>query len=1055
MLTQNSRIPCVTIAEKQATGEFLEVEKNGKRLIDVNSLLDVTNAVGSEKELHILRWTESCEDSFKRGLVIVFRIPQKEDETEQWLQVVERDKTFVLAATSSKLQATPLFLRMSNNVVTVTTLSENVTNTKIMITTKINKELSVQFVSLEKAKSLDNNFCWKYKLLMDFGEDIIELQPCHDNMQTCLLKYDSHKNLVCTGPKPAENEIDNFLVYHSLEYSFIVDSKYGIDLTEPGEQYLSLNFYYNTMRNKDPQKRLIRYDERFQKMALEIIKSSDSTLIDDMLAAEYSYYIILVNVIREAFARPFNFEEFLENSQTCWCEYILKKEEKLMNFEKELVICNLSSETFKPISHIVFSQVAKHLQEKSWNDLLRVAKDLSKITKLREDKNVDFVNCFVAFLMHAVNDFEDFENKMSEIKDLVSNHILRLSNQLSSRDDKEKADLLTRNSETFRIVNDLINDRTTVDIKGRMKIIRVNDKAIGNRFYATLSLARKLGQDDGMYFFEIIRYFEKLKLYDKRNLNESCRRIWQELQRKKCESFADEKTKEKCQCERYVGGETSISCISCQHDHNKIEQFSDLNNLPCIVIVIEKARIGETFPTSFNCMDLRLRHQSNKPKLTSLMQELGRLCRYQKKGDYSVMPYVLVGPAAVYDLQEYLKLSAVFHSSYKDGNVDMYTTKFDPKSTDSDIQTGKKSRRAAHQPNNRNYDNENIHQHNNRLLLQAEPQIGKTGVFLKLISMLRVNIAGSRRQCIAEEEDEYDSGSDDDDNQRGMLEDGWRFPYWEDMQLDGKLKTTITNSKYRRVFGKYQYKIPPSNFNVEHTQHNSVKAAESAPTKMRVPLVNRGKFRAWSHIEHNHCLECKSDAPVKEYSIKMDGIENRIKIYIPSVKRFKPMADKLNMNSEGPDDTIPTDSCLETWIFNPTYNRVTDATINYFHAMASQETSSQNQYIQILVVRPDDFNRYASLWQSTHAILQLPDCLPGCDVDVNSGGVGFARRFIQLFAEHLKLDLIFMLDDNIYSICSADPNSNEYYNSGHASNCNNIPTTGIENDIILRRFETS
>ena len=92
LLTQNSRIPWITIAEKQENGEFLEVEKNGKRLIDVNSLSDVTNAVGSEKELHILRWTESCEDSFKRGLVIVFRVPQKEGETEQWLQVVERTK---------------------------------------------------------------------------------------------------------------------------------------------------------------------------------------------------------------------------------------------------------------------------------------------------------------------------------------------------------------------------------------------------------------------------------------------------------------------------------------------------------------------------------------------------------------------------------------------------------------------------------------------------------------------------------------------------------------------------------------------------------------------------------------------------------------------------------------------------------------------------------------------------------------------------------------------------------------------------------------------------
>ena len=1027
LLTQNSRIPWVTIAEKQENGEFLEVEKKRNRLVNPSTGSDVTNKVGPEKELHILRWTESCEDSFKRGLVIVFRVPQKESEPEMWLTVVERNRKFVLTITTNKQEATPLFLKMKNNIVTVETMERNGSNTKVLITRKENNEFFVQFVPVD---CLASNDCSSYKLLMDFGEDIIELQPClTDNIQ---LMYDSKKNLVCTGRRPAENKIDNFLVYHSLEYSFIVDSKYGIDLTEPGEQYLSLNFYYNTMRNKDPRKRLIRNDERFEAMARTISKNLGTTLIDDMLAAEYSYYIILVNVIRGAFARPLNFEEFLDNLRTCWYEYIRMKKEKLTNFEKELENCDLNGEAFKPISHMVFNDVAKYLQEESWKELLRVAKDLSKIKRVREDEYVDFVNCFVAYLMHAD---EDIENKMSEIKKLTLSHIPHLISQFSFSDEHEKTVLLTRNSETFRIVNDLINGRTSVNIKGRMKIIRVNDTAIGNRFYATLSLARKLGQDDGTYFFEIIRYFEKLKLYDQRNMNESCRRIWQELQRKRCESFTHEKTREMCQCESYVGGDKSIACMNCQHDHTNIKQFSDLNNLPCIVIVIEKARIGETFPKSFNCMDLRLRNRVQKPKLTSLMQELGRLCRYQEKCDYSEMPYALIGPAVEKSLREYLNKSAVFHSSYTNGNVDTYTSKSGSKHAN-DIMPSKqtKSRRqAAHQPNNKNYDSNNMDQHQNRLLLQAEPQIGKTGVFLKLISLLRLKIIGSHQEDSVEFDDDNDSESDQDINNNEILADNWSYPYWKDMRNDDSLKKVISNSKYSRLFGEYNYKIPPSYFNAGR----KVKKGECKIKKMQISCTDDGQFRALSHIEHNHCLECKTDAPVSQYLVKMDQLEHMIKILVPSLKRYEPMTHILTKKDLTIDDTNPTDSRLKTWIFNPTYNRATDATINYFHAMASKDSSSQNQYIQILVVRPDDFNRYASLWQSTHAIIQMPDCLPGCDVDVNSGGIGFARRFIQLFAEHLKLDLIFMLDDNVYSICSPNPNVNDDHNYGEASSSNN------------------
>lgn len=58
---------------------------------------------------------------------------------------------------------------------------------------------------------------------------------------------------------------------------------------------------------------------------------------------------------------------------------------------------------------------------------------------------------------------------------------------------------------------------------------------------------------------------------------------------------------------------------------------TDLLHLPCIVLLNEKGRMGDTFPHSFACMDLRLRKQDNAAgNLRSLTQELGRMCRYVK-----------------------------------------------------------------------------------------------------------------------------------------------------------------------------------------------------------------------------------------------------------------------------------------------------------------------------------------------------------------------------------------------------------------------------------------
>ena len=53
--------------------------------------------------------------------------------------------------------------------------------------------------------------------------------------------------------------------------------------------------------------------------------------------------------------------------------------------------------------------------------------------------------------------------------------------------------------------------------------------------------------------------------------------------------------------------------------------YGELESLPCILVLCEKGRMGDTFPFSFAYLDLRVRPARY---LSTAIQELGRLCRY-------------------------------------------------------------------------------------------------------------------------------------------------------------------------------------------------------------------------------------------------------------------------------------------------------------------------------------------------------------------------------------------------------------------------------------------
>ena len=77
-----------------------------------------------------------------------------------------------------------------------------------------------------------------------------------------------------------------------------------------------------------------------------------------------------------------------------------------------------------------------------------------------------------------------------------------------------------------------------------------------------------------------------------------------------------------------------------------------------LLLLVEKGRLGDTYPKSFRSLDLRARNRTSTPFVAPMVQELGRLCGYydacadcvdaQKphacKCDHRQRPWALLSP---------------------------------------------------------------------------------------------------------------------------------------------------------------------------------------------------------------------------------------------------------------------------------------------------------------------------------------------------------------------------------------------------------------------------
>ncbi|CAH1775368.1 unnamed protein product [Owenia fusiformis] len=1002
LLSDNTRLPskkyCATSIVNNELILVQQLEKS-KHLMQGNNI--VTQLVGPKNDLHHVRWSEALKHRLEQGIVVTLQIPQKKSKgsfDQVWLEV--RNKKL---CKSKDLKPSELTIRGENGIVKVRH------GGNILAAIKYGSSTHLEFID----ENDSNRFSTEFNIKLEYGEDVFQLSTRTETEHKNFMKYCPKEECMILDRKPAESYqvLGGLKFVQDIHYLMVIGickaSQLGT-LNTKNKRYLSLTFYYNSIRNKEKDEQLIRYDKNFSDLSSDLSKNSATqinTNLDSLLASEYAFFI-------------------------------------LSNEGLQSLKLQISSHQRVSIPKTIFE---------SW---------IKKIHKLREERTTTFAKNLDE--NHGQNlklIFEEVKDALKNIpqRSFNSNIYIRLMKNIIYGDDCEIGpdcpeklekdqllaafDVCLKESETLRIVDDLIQDQSALKsgLKGKMKIIRATGKKNGDKIYKILCLARKVaGGTDKNYMFEIIRDYSNFQIRDINNEDDTSAlyRIRQVLQTNDCQHVDEnEESREMCQCKRLEYESKSLECKNCKHRHKSVTQYSDLENLPCILILVQKGRMGDTFPSSLNTMDLRLHFQDSKnpPYFNAIVQELGRLCRYSEEMPLNELPYVLIGKHLYENFENSLDSSAVYY-----GYIEQKPSMLD------------RRLKADNKAGGKGADVDNETKHFNRILLSAEPQIGKTGTYLKVISLIKkiirqnVKPQTALEECTVSDEELSDDSTDNESGDETIPDSKqdkskfWLYPPRR-MFKKGILKAKINcQSKYDPIYGQYKHgKEPTNRFLPKYTRKETNKKSK----KKGKETNGENPYRPMTRV--HTCPTCMIEG-LNSHEVEITIQGQCTSISIPNSRYYQARVMKTLNKKSSPEIPMdpPTGNELQSWIFTPTYGRATTGSVNFCGTMRLKDKYRTScEFIHVLVVKQEEYEEYCLNWRTTHAILKLPNNIE--DTDVHKGGVGYSRRFIQHFAEEFHLDTIFMIDDNLAAFKEVKEQEGFLERNNGTLKTENIPLYGV------------
>ena len=751
--------------------------------------------------------------------------------------------------------------------------------------------------------------------------------------------------------------------------------------------YLSLNRILNSMRLENPDDRLLDCDQSFNSSLLKFKKD-----IDDVLTASYSFYLLVT-------------KSFLSIQDPGRIK-ILFEDGRLPEIQEKLDLFRTAIVEKKPDGVISVETWDFFLQEK------RTELERLKAAAIKEKNKTPFEEQLVIILKLRLVSVAIPQNGDLEPEKLILSgpglsefdRLQKLWTEDKSAFEGFLSEVLSFGCLTSKLVTQCLNEPAMV-------LIRATETRLANRMKATFCLARKISQDFSIEFVQdfgergttLKDHLMNVEKIESKNEKEPTCRLLTRIQKPKCRHLNKQGTPD-CDCSTYQRQSGSLSCSRCSHVHQPLNSYEDLDGLPCLLILVDNGRMGDTFPSSLQCMDLRLQHirANQKPYLSTFVQEMGRMCRYTTLD--SVLPRALLGAGIYRFLEKSLKDRATFYSPFLSAGylIDRYV-KFD-------------ERRNCLVPTDKSADADNDSSNRkNHLLLQAEPQIGKTGTYLAILGELRKRIKGDEAEEADDDRDESESSDDNDDDDAdgkkmevGIGHQLCRFPYWKDILNMPPLPEVINRCKYDRFDGGV-FRYP------SHTPRpikDPLERRKAKRFKVNHYVQIDPKMKKFPTHKYDHtCSVCPSEGPsdVREWSFG----DFRLKVSLPDFSEPYRVLGLL-LDEQASDSTL-------NWILTPSFGRHNTARLNLHHTMTN-EFGVLEPYAHLIFVRKEEFELYCSRWQHSHAIITLPDLLDD-DETVDSGGVGFARKFIQLFSQRVGIKNYLQMDDNIRGFVAFEESS--------------------------------
>ena len=1002
LLTQNSRlplVPCVILKDNVSptnqAGDLVVLKQEPD--------LERVGETSKKLELHVVHWSEVELKNFERGMRMKLKSTLNiDDSLYKYLQLSTKGN---LGVTSVPEEATEFLIQGSHGIVTLK--AEEKGGRLLTVTTDTHGNL--------EAKS-DPPVPTEFEVKMDFGVGVVAFRSCDERDRYISVDANDYVSLQ-TAKIERKCGVSIMKPKHDLakvSFQFYTDQSTPMQVNTVGKQYMSLNYYLSTLNSPIKKDQKIREDKTFQnivdkaKRGRKMSQSGSTSFpIDALLCADYCYHIILSSV-------------FNRGDEICKALTVKVEESPTNEFHRRLTLFKKklnAPDVEKYIHPEAFELIQRNIRDRVTQQFKEDLKNMEKLKKQRasesnelqiskEELAISFVECMMHF-------------PSQELEELKHSTPLNIQQELQANGCELMLQIwhyLVQKHETSSLVEDLIQSGKG-DL-GKMKIVRAKTMKTADQFYYTVQLAREVS---GLKeYFEVIRDYGGIQIENQ--LMKSSNPFFKKLQPEACTYKFD------CHCSELKLQPRHKICVNCQHVHKLITQYEDLENLACILILVDKGRMGDTFPQSFDCLDLRLSYDSSQEfkegsavYLSSLIQELGRMCRYTQVPT-SATPYVLIGR----QLFKRLKTSVMESPSISAtscSKADRYMAKT-PRIKDAQSSALRWLDYEAHKDS---YDYGNSQTHCNRILLQAEPQIGKTGTYLCLIRELRLNILGNERVLLTSPST-FDEGSfyqwkERNNSDESVITDVdeckyWQFPYWKTIATcPSLLDKPVEMGKYSIGGCFYSHDMEENPFIFLKEEGKTL--IKTGHQNLRTDDCSNGP-RAWHWYHFEKCAECGrllqgKESKLENVVVDIAGITVTVTCSLPSnCPSFTQLKEKLTSSKSLVDGLT-----LPYWIFHPSHrDDPRKCTLNYHHVM--QENGRVINYVQVVVVRKEKFEAYRSTWGRVLVIVPLPEELPNCGLGPEDGGIGYARLFIQKFAFSLELEYVFMIDDNIVMMSEAE-----------------------------------